>query len=171
MVKVAFTAGIGETHDPGAVLGRMNAALAGMFERAYVTAACAVLRPDEGTLTYALAGHPPPILLSPQHDSVELLDTRGLVLGFLPAVTYTSATVKMEPGARLIIYTDGVTEAPGRDGDLFDLDRLAAFAIAERHRSAEAFADALIESLKRFAHAETLPHDDVTLVVVDVTGA
>ena len=47
MVKVAFMAGLRETDDPGALLQRMNATLCGMFERSYVTAASAVLRPDE----------------------------------------------------------------------------------------------------------------------------
>jgi len=63
MVKVAFTGGLRETADPGAILQRMNTTLCGMFERSYVTAACAVLRPDPGIVSYALAGHPPALLL------------------------------------------------------------------------------------------------------------
>jgi serine phosphatase RsbU (regulator of sigma subunit) len=58
MVKVAFTATVRETQDPGAILQRMNVALCGMFERSYVTAACVVLKMGERTLRYAVAGPP-----------------------------------------------------------------------------------------------------------------
>jgi sigma-B regulation protein RsbU (phosphoserine phosphatase) len=148
----------------------MNATLCGMFERSYVTAACAVLRPDERILEYALAGHPPPLLLRQCDEPVVPLDQRGLFLGFMPSATYTTATVPIGPGARLILYSDGVTETPAPDGDLFGLDRLSAFAARERRRPCDGFTDALMGSLRRFAGSMTLPHDDVTLVVADVVG-
>ena len=167
MVKVAFTASLRDTHEPGALLQRMNTTLCGMFERAYVTAACAVVRAEAGVVRYALAGHPSPLLLP--HDAGEAiqLDERGLFLGIMPSATYVTATAALEPGGRLILYSDGVTETPGRDDDLFGVERLSAFASAERHRTPTAFADALIASLRRFAGSHTLPHDDVTLVVLD----
>src|SRR5262245_38392702 len=96
--------------------------------------------------------------------------TSGLFLGIVPSATYTTATVPIRAGARLILYTDGVTEAPGRDGDLFGMGRLSAFAASERHRSPSSFADALMASLQRFANSVALPHDDVTLLVVDMVG-
>jgi sigma-B regulation protein RsbU (phosphoserine phosphatase) len=169
MVKVAFTAGVRETDDPGAILQRINTTLCGMFERSYVTAACTVLRPDAGTLSYALAGHPSPLLLLPAHDGqVVSLDERGLFLGMMPSAGYTTTTVPIEAGMRLILYTDGITETPARDGDLFGVERLITFAADERHRPPGSFADALLARLRRFAGRAALPHDDVTLLVVDM---
>jgi sigma-B regulation protein RsbU (phosphoserine phosphatase) len=169
MVKVAFTAGLRETEDPGSILQRMNTTLSGMFERSYVTAACAVLRPEAGTLSYALAGHPP-ALLQPERDGcVVALEERGLVLGFSPSATYSTATVPIGREARLIVYSDGVTETPAPDDDLFGIERLSAFAARERHRPPDSFADALMTTLHRFADSVALRHDDLTLVVVDVT--
>jgi sigma-B regulation protein RsbU (phosphoserine phosphatase) len=168
MVKVAFTAGCRESDDPGAILRRMNATLCGMFERSFVTAASAVVRPAEGILSYAVAGHPPPLLL-PDHDGrVVPLEQRGIFLGFTSSAEYTTATVPVGSGARLILYSDGVTETPAPDGDLFGIERLSAFAAGEQHRPCDSFADALMGSLRCFAGSVTLPHDDVTLVVVDV---
>jgi sigma-B regulation protein RsbU (phosphoserine phosphatase) len=168
MVKVAFAAGVRETDDPGAILQRINMTLCGMFERSYVTAACAVLRPDVKTLSYALAGHPSPLLL-PAHDGhVVSLDERGLFLGMMPSASYATTTVPIEAGTRLILYTDGITETPARDGDLFGVERLITFAADERHRPPGSFADALLAMLRRFAGREALPHDDVTLLVVDM---
>jgi sigma-B regulation protein RsbU (phosphoserine phosphatase) len=169
MVKVAFTAALRETDDPGALLQRMNATLCGMFERSYVTAAAAVLRPQEGILRYALAGHPSPLLLPGLNGDVVSLDERGLFLGFIPSATYTTTTVQIRSGARLILYSDGVTETPAPDGDLFGPERLSALAATERLRPCDSFADALMSSLQRFAGSASLPHDDVTLLVIDVT--
>jgi sigma-B regulation protein RsbU (phosphoserine phosphatase) len=171
MVKVAFTAGCSESDDPGVILQRMNATLCGMFERSFVTAATAVLRPDQGVLSYAVAGHPPPLLLPPSDGRTVPLEHRGIVLGFMPSAVYSSATLPIEPGARLILYSDGVIETPAPDGDLYGLERLSAFASCERQRPCDSFADALMDTLRRFARRSTLPHDDVTFVVVDMAGS
>ena len=168
MVKVAFAGGLRGTDDPGLVLERMNTTLCGMFERSFVTAACAVLHPAARSLTYALAGHPPPLLLPPAGNDAALLDERGVFLGFDPSATYTAATVAARPGARLVLYTDGVIETPNSDDDLFGIERLTAFASRARTQSSEGFADSLIETLRLFTGSPTLRHDDVTLVVVDL---
>lgn len=168
MVKVSFTAALSETDDPGAILDRMNRTLCGMFERSFVTAACLVLRPAAGTLSYALAGHPAPLLQSCADGEIELLDERGVFLGVMPSATYRTATMPVRPGARLILYSDGVTETMNPSEDLFGTDRLRAFAAAERACPASAFADALFRALRTFARAAPA-HDDVTFIIADLT--
>jgi sigma-B regulation protein RsbU (phosphoserine phosphatase) len=168
MVKVAFNAALRESADPAGVLQRMNATLNGMFERSYVTAACGFVDPEGQRLKYALAGHPPPLLVSRDGSDVWQLDERGYVLGMFPSAAYTTTTVAMPIGSRLIAYTDGVTETPDRGDDLFGLERLIAFARDERSRQAGPFGDALLAELRRFARSSPVPHDDVTILVVDV---
>ena len=168
MVKVAFIAGLRESTDPAGVLQRMNATLCGTFERSYVTAACAVVEPETETVRYALAGHPAPLIVSPSGLDVRQLDERGYVLGMFPSAAYATADVTMPAGSRLIAYTDGVTETPDHGDDLFGLERLMAFARAEHHRQAAPFADALLGELRRFSRGAPVPHDDVTILVVDV---
>lgn len=164
MVKVAFVAQARRTDDPAAILDGMNRTLCGMFERAYVTAACA--RVDRTSVRYALAGHPPPVLVS-SDGRVSVLDRRGLFIGMFPSATYSSETIAVPNGARLILYTDGVTEAsaPGSD-DLFGLDRLKDLARATVDLRVRAFADKLMAEVTTFARAPL--HDDVTVVAVDV---
>ena len=152
------------------MLQRMNRTLCGMFERSFVTAACAVLRPEAGSLSYALAGHPPPVLQSGAEAGVTLLDERGVFLGVMPSATYTTATVSVRAGARLILYSDGITETMSASEDLFGIDRLRSFAAAERPRSASAFADALLAAVRTFAGSDARPHDDVTLIVADLVA-
>jgi serine phosphatase RsbU (regulator of sigma subunit) len=85
-------------------------------------------------LSYALAGHPPALLLPEPDGQVVALDQRGLFLGFMPSAHYATVTVPIGSGARLIVYSDGgVTETPAPDDDLFGIDRLSAFAARERH--------------------------------------
>ena len=171
MVKVAFTAELRETDDPGVILERMNGTLCGMFERSYVTAVCAVLRPETSTLAYATAGHPPPLLIPAAAEEVVSLDIRGVVLGIIPGATYTTTTIAAGRGARLILYTDGVTETPDPHwDDLFGLERLRALAATKRDQSPSSFADEVMASLQRFAGGLAERHDDVTLLVVDVIG-
>jgi len=190
MVKVAFTTALNDTRDPGALLTRMNGALCGMFARSYVTAACLVVRPDSRTLAYALAGHPPPLLLGDNGDPVAL-DERGIFLGFTADASYTTTTIPLAGQTRIVLYTDGVTETPAAGGDLFGVERLSAQMTGHRSGTPASFADDLVGALHRFAGLAhngarskdsadngagsadnsariAFPHDDVTLVVMDV---
>jgi len=69
---------------------------------------------------------------------------------------------------RLIVYSDGVTETPAADDDRFGIDRLSRLAALERERRPDSFADTLMAALESFAGRKGLPHDDVTLVVIDI---
>src|SRR5262249_62140988 len=104
MVKVAFTSALHDTDDPGAVLARMNATLCGMFARSYVTAACIVVCPIDRPLTYALAGHPPPLVIQRDSGAVVPLDERGIVLGFTTTATYSTVSVPLAADARPVLY-------------------------------------------------------------------
>lgn len=179
MVKVAFTSALHDSQDPAALLARMNTTLCGMFARSFVTAACIIVRPAERSLHYALAGHPPPLLLDRRSASVVRLDDRGIFLGFMPSAAYATTVVPLAGDARVILYTDGVTETADRRDDLFGVERLTAFAAAEQSASPDRFADRLLDTLRGFAGPQDAPsegadgdrafaHDDVTLVVVDV---
>jgi phosphoserine phosphatase RsbU/P len=168
MVKVAFTSALQDTQDPGALLTRMNTTLCGMFARSYVTAVCIVISRADCSLRYAIAGHPPPLLLDRRDGAVVELDERGIFLGFTPSAMYATTQVLTAAHARLILYTDGVTETPNARDDLFGLERLAALTAAERAAAPEVFADRVVGALHDFATTAAFAHDDVTLVIVDV---
>ena len=165
MVKVALAVQEGDIGDPGAVLTRMNRVLCGRFELAYVTAVFALIDPAARTLTYASAGHPSPLLL--RFDGrVESLDHRGMVLGFLPAATYTSAVVRdISVGDRLVLYTDGITEAERPDGEFFGDRQFQELFVTSREQPADRFMATLVEAARRWVGADFA--DDVTAIVVD----
>ena len=75
-----------------------------------------------GRLEWSCAGHPPPLLLRGRKVVAEL--TNEPVLPFGLRGTPELSTADLEPDDAILLYTDGVTEARGADGDLFGLDRL-----------------------------------------------
>ena len=165
MVKIALAVQEGEIADPGLVLTRMNRALCGRFEQAYVTATFALIDPTARTITYAAAGHPSPLLVRARGD-VESLDERGMVLGFLPDAQFTSATVRnLAGGDRIVFYTDGITEASRDDGEFFGDRQFRDVLTVGLAQSADRFLPTLIDRARDWTGAEFA--DDVTVVVVD----
>jgi hypothetical protein len=131
----------------------------------FVTAVLAELDLRAGRLSYLGAGHPQPVLLR-RGKAVRVLDGgRRTPLG-VPA-DGAVAQESFEPGDRLLVYTDGVTEARDADGEMFGVDRLVDFV--ERHA-----ADRLpvAETVRRLSHAVLdhqggPPRDDATLMLLE----
>lgn len=101
------------THTPpSTLLEYLNERLAGHYTRdgTFVTAFYSVLDPDAGTLTYSAAGHNPPRLV--REGRVISLDQAGMLpLGIIDGQKYRQATVTLQRGDLLLLYTDGITEA------------------------------------------------------------
>jgi phosphoserine phosphatase RsbU/P len=168
MVKVAFSSQLPHAAAPGRVLHEMNRVLCGHFEGRFVTAACVFVDTDRAVLRYALAGHPPPLLRKAATGDIIELQEGGLVLGLFPDASYPMAEVGFEPGDRVVLYTDGVTEARDGSGEWFGDRELRAFVAAHREGSPGDFLDALIGHLRRWSGRNGGPFDDdLTVVAVD----
>jgi len=111
------------SEDPAAALTKANAELcarnpANMFLSVWV----GVLDLETGVVTYANAGHNPPVVIK---DAPQFVAGRsGPVLAFMDGVSYKSMTLSLLPGDALFLYTDGVTEALDSKNELFGEDRL-----------------------------------------------
>ncbi|WP_143162866.1 PP2C family protein-serine/threonine phosphatase, partial [Couchioplanes caeruleus] len=132
----------------------------------FATAVLAELDLDTGVLRYLNAGHPPPLVLRAGTVAGTLTDGRRLPLGIADPRA-TCAEIILQPGDRLLLYTDGVTEARDPTGAQFGQNRLAD--TLERHA-----ADGLPvpETLRRLshtvlAHQSGPPADDLTLLLVE----
>lgn len=117
------------------------------------------------TLTFANAGHNPPILVR-KDGRVETLSSGGMVLGVMPDATYDQREVPIEPGDRLILYTDGISEAEAPDGTDYGDARLSHTAVAHRHLAPEPLLAALFTDVSDFAAGRF--QDDATLIVVAI---
>ena len=131
-------------------------------EKLFVTAWVGVVDLESGRVSYVNAGHNPPFLV--HNGSLTKLDTKpDFVLGRKRRMGYTEHRLTMEPGDRLFLYTDGVTEAVGPDGTMYGEDRLVN-VLSSTHGSASAFHDAVSENVNDFVD-NVDRYDDMTILV------
>jgi sigma-B regulation protein RsbU (phosphoserine phosphatase) len=163
-LQAAVKACAQENVRPAALCRRVNSILCENCEPGrFVTLFCAVLDTTRKTLTYVNAGHNPP-LVARSNGSLLKLGDGGPVLGEFTDWSAAQGEIELLPGDRLILYTDGVTEAANSADEEFGEERLARFVCAHRALSAaELHARALAESA-RFAGGAF--SDDVTLLVL-----
>ncbi len=115
-------------------------------------------------LSFANAGHPPPLLLSPFQTECRQLDADGLILGINKNVIFEEKTVALSKDDLILMYTDGLTEAENLKGDFFGLQRVSDVLVEHSQQSPQAIIEALLEQLKQFCQSESF-NDDITLMV------
>lgn len=152
--------------EPADVMAGVNTHLLGDTRAdLFITAFYGILNPRDGTLQYANAGHPPPLLLRRADRELETLMPTGLVLGVEPGVTWRQQQTRLEPGDLLLLYTDGVTEAQDAAGDFFDNERLAA-VLHSHHDADAATIVALVADAVRLFAGSAPQSDDITLMAL-----
>ncbi|WP_421700616.1 PP2C family protein-serine/threonine phosphatase [Ancylobacter sp.] len=117
--------------DPARAAGLVNDALArGNASCMFVTLLLAVVDVPAGTLTYVRAGHVPPYLRARDGMVSRLTAAGGPALGVMEEFPFSAATVPLGAGERLMVVTDGLTEAHDHAGDLYGEERVGAFLAA-----------------------------------------
>ena len=129
----------------------------------FVTFCYAVIDTLAGEVSYANAGHFPPVLVHAD-GQVERLGTTGLVLGVASDWTYATRTLQLTRNARLVFFTDGLTEALSPDGDEFGDEGLVETIRANRWRTADDLARVTNDAVRTFTGG--VFQDDATLIVV-----
>jgi phosphoserine phosphatase RsbU/P len=153
--------------DPGNCLTHTNRALCAQNPMdLFVTVFYCVLDPRTGVLRYANGGHNPPYLRRGD-GRVEALDGRGgLVLGVMPEAEYPDHTLQLRPGDRLVLYTDGLTEAFNSVNEPYGSERLIAQLQADGELTpAPLLIERICESVRTFCGA-VAQSDDITLTVL-----
>ena len=125
---------------------------------------CGVLDATSGTFRYCNAGHPYPILAS--SGAVCTLEQGGAVLGVFPAWKYEESSAKLSSGDRLLLFTDGITEAERPQGEEFGMERVATFAKTHALDSAAKINQQLLAEVTKFCDGQF--RDDATLLVLAV---
>jgi serine phosphatase RsbU (regulator of sigma subunit)/anti-sigma regulatory factor (Ser/Thr protein kinase) len=160
-LRTALRAYALEGHPPGDALRLVDTLLHATRARGMATSAYAVIDPEDGTLTIATAGHPPPLHVSAS-GAARLLEVRTAPpLGVLQFPQYEETQVRLEPGDALLLYTDGLVER--RDRPLADsLDRLVRVARGGTPESADQLCERALETMLPEGDAR----DDVALVAM-----
>ena len=151
---------------PGDLCQQVNRILCGnIAEGRFISFFYCVVDTDLGTLTYANAGHHLPILAR-RDGTVVRLHRGGPVLGVFADGAYEHEQIALSAGDRLVLFTDGITEARGRDDDEFGEARLIDVTLRNRACSAPALQARLAEAVAAFTGDAF--HDDATLIVLAV---
>jgi sigma-B regulation protein RsbU (phosphoserine phosphatase) len=163
-LQAAVRAFASETVEPNALCHQVNRILCGnIAEGRFISFFYCVLDADAGVLTYTNAGHYLPMVVHAD-GSVDRLDVGGPVLGVLADAEYERAQIPVAAGDRIVLFTDGMTEARNADDEEFGEDRLLAAAIEHRACSAPALQARLAEAVARFTGGRL--QDDATLIVL-----
>jgi len=169
MLKIVLAEQAPHASDPAKVLGGMNDALCGKFDRHFVTAAYIFLDLEQGVLRYGGAGHPPLSIWRASSGRAEAIEENGLLLAQFPEETYTFVEIPFGSGDRVVLNTDGVSECQRPDREEFGTGRLLALLDENRGLHAEGFADAVIDALSQWSKQPRgeNQHDDITLLAID----
>jgi sigma-B regulation protein RsbU (phosphoserine phosphatase) len=172
MMRAIFDAYPREPEGPAEVLEHANRHLfAKRIENRFVTALFAIYDPETRRLTYARAGHNPPVWMRPARgegwDMACLDAVGGVPLGIADDVSYEESTIELNPGQTIVFYTDGITEALSPQGKMFGVEGIE-HSLTECTGNPECAIEHITSTLKH--HEQNVrPTDDQTLVVMKVT--
>ena len=169
MLQMALAAQFAQASQPARVLAGLNQALCGKFTTHFVTAAYIFLDMELGAMKYAGAGHPPLLLWRASTGKTAELEENGMVLGLFGDATYDEIEVTMEPGDRVVLYTDGILEASNSSQELYGADRVKRFLEHNCSVGANELSDVMLDELCEWSgRAEGRgQEDDITLLTVD----
>ena len=163
-VQATVRAFASDAESPSWLCTRVNSVLCNNIASGkFVTLFYGVLDGESGTLHYSNAGHLYPIVVS-NSGKVRQLDDSGALLGVLPDWKYHDCAVRLESGDRLMLFTDGITEAAKSDGEEFGEDRVAGLGSRMASASTAELKQQLMTEVKAFCNSQL--QDDATLVVV-----
>ena len=135
----------------------------------FCTVFCGILNFTTGELAYANAGHNPPLIISAARKPEWLAVAPQVMLGVLEDAGYKTHLTTLKPGASLILYTDGVTEAMDHQDYLYTNDRLIRTLETEPCDSAQEFVENIILSVREFVGI-VAQSDDITVLALTFKG-
>ena len=145
---------------PSSTISRLNRLTEELSESAFATVVYAVLDPDTGICRFTSAGHPPPLVVDPDGRARYVEGGRGLPLGTGAKTRYRQATVELQVGSTVILYTDGLVERRSESIDE-GLKRLRVAA-----ESARGDPQSLVEHVIAALVGDAGRRDDIAVLAV-----
>ena len=168
MIILANNAQMGKS--PEQILRDTNEAIcSNNREEMFVTVWLGILEISTGKLTAANAGHEYPVIKNPNGEFELLKDKHGFVIGGLSGAKYKEYEVKLEPGSKLFVYTDGVPEATNSEKELFGNERMLKALNNIKSSSPKDIIDGVKASVDDFVK-DAEQFDDITMVCVEYNG-
>jgi serine phosphatase RsbU (regulator of sigma subunit) len=154
-----------ETTSPAEALCRANSVLLTRQTEfgSFATVFLAIIDLCNGDVTYSSAGHPPSLICH-VNSGIEELNLGQMPLALWDQQQFTEHHTKLEPGDRLIMYTDGISEAR-RDAELLELEGIKQTISNNPNLSANELARSILEAAKNWAGGKL--QDDAAVVVIE----
>jgi sigma-B regulation protein RsbU (phosphoserine phosphatase) len=136
----------------------------------FATLFFAVYDEEARSLRYVNAGHLPPLVVraGSEGPSVCRLEAGGMVLGLFPDQAYEKGCAALQPGDRLVVFSDGVTEASDPSGEMFGESRLLSSLVAHAGADVEQLPTVLLREVEGFV-GRSGQQDDITIIAAEVT--
>jgi serine phosphatase RsbU (regulator of sigma subunit) len=167
MAKVTFTAQSIPNISTGEICSRVNR---DMFKSLcevdnYITAFYGIVNGKTNEFQFTNAGHQKAIYYNSAEAQIEELDTNGFFIGAIEEALYETKKIKLSVGDRIILFTDGITEARNEDNEFFGNERLLEYFLDHLDDSTDDFINNFILYLNRFC-GRRKQDDDISLLIV-----
>src|SRR5262245_5242254 len=167
-IQAAVKAYAAEEVTPGELCEKVNQFIyANVGHQRFVTFFFGLLDPKTLRLIYTNAGHPAPLLVPAKARTAaecRRLSEGGAVLGIFDGWVYEQGEVQVSPGDRLLMFTDGITEARNQNGEEFGEERLMELMLQFQHIDSQRLHSLILDAVTGFCCGEF--HDDSTLVLI-----
>ena len=167
VVHATFHGEAPHQRDPAQLLAEINRSIYPDLDKAqaFVTAAVARIDSDPLKVAYSSAGHVEAAIWRKRREWIEFLPATGLPLGVQRVLSCRTKEVALEPGDILLLYSDGITEAENRDGEVFGAQRLSDIMEAVHPAAAADQIPIILKAVETFCRDLPL-RDDLTLVLL-----
>ncbi|HHN46670.1 MAG TPA: hypothetical protein ENN09_04440 [Planctomycetes bacterium] len=170
MTKKAFSLRAQEGRDAVATVSRVNEdIIPELGATTFVTATYGILNPGDASFSFARCGHTFPVLCKPEIDGADEVLSHGIVLGSVQSSIFANkvqpASIRLNPGHSVSLFTDGVLEAMRESGEEFGKDRLLAAARRHMFSPALGILEGIIGAVGIFAQNHK-QEDDMTIIVI-----
>lgn len=169
MAKIYFSSLVEKISDPAELLRQISVLMAAYLEMEglYMTGFYLRIYPDNRA-EYCNCIHPTPLVLRKQTGELEQLPSTGFYIGILDDDRKnTTRTLQLNPGDRLILYSDGITEAKNTKKKMFSVERLAGIVREHTGASPDELKKILIDALTEF-RGDVALNDDLTILIAEV---
>ncbi|MCR8657455.1 PP2C family protein-serine/threonine phosphatase [Paenibacillus endoradicis] len=154
-----------EFASPEQIITAINEELSTDYSTMFATIFLAIMNTKTGQFVYCDAGHCPPLLL--RNGSVTTLNSqKGLPIGVLVEAPYVAQSIQLQADDRIIMYTDGITEAENEYGQWYGMERLQHYLTKQQYCSTEEQVKYIVNDVQSFV--ATYPQcDDIAIMCID----
>ncbi len=159
-----------QVHDPAECLSKVNTMLIPESDlTTFVTVFYGVLDTKTGVIRYSNGGHNLPYHIKKDGSAVQIENTNGLLLGKIEPIEYQTKEIHLKPGEKILLYTDGLTEAMNEHDELYEEERLENYLRKHPTDSdGKLLRGIIVDALKFMNKAHQ--SDDITLLVLEYRG-